>query len=79
MNDTKMYPTEERARRKALIQFNNACQRCGRTAWSLTLEAKMELGPKRGDPSRKELVCGECAYKKDRQAADLARKRRRSA
>ncbi len=78
MTKPSRYSPEERERRKALVVCNNTCARCDRTAWSLALEALMELRPKRGDPFRKELVCGPCCYEQDRRAADAAKKQRRA-
>lgn len=67
--------TPEQERSAALIAANNECARCGIVAWSRQLEASMELRPKRGNPDRKELVCGSCCAKQDAKKS----KRRRAA
>lgn len=79
MTAEAMYTPEERERRKALIQFNNGCARCSRVAWSLSLEARMQLRSKRNDPTRKELLCGECCAADDAKKPRPKRKRRRAA
>lgn len=73
-----MYSDEERERRKALIACNNECARCGGVAWRLSLEAEMQLRPKRNDPRLKELVCGECCRKQDAATTRQARRERRA-
>ena len=67
MTRRSMYAPEERERRKALIEFNNECQRakCHRVAWSYAEEAQMQLRPKRNDPSQMQLVCGQCCATED--------------
>lgn len=62
-----MYPSDERDRRKALIESNNTCARCGHVAWSLQLEAAMELRQTRRDPRKTEIVCGSCAEKAEQK------------
>lgn len=51
--------------------FNNTCARCERVAWTLTLEALMQLRPKRNDPAKKDLMCGECCAKQDAKPIDV--------
>lgn len=62
------YTPEERERRRALMVNNNTCQRCDRTAYTLSREALMQLRPKRSNPDKKELLCGECCAKGDAKA-----------
>lgn len=64
------YSIEERERRKALLISNNACSRCDAVAWSLSLEAQMQLRPRRSDPTQKELLCGQCCRRQDAKAID---------
>jgi len=72
-----MYTPEERERRKALLKYDNVCARCKRAAWSLSLEAAMQLRPKWKDPEKKELVCGECCKASDAAAVKKAQKKER--
>lgn len=60
-----MTPEQEAERMAAIIAVNNTCQRCGLVAWSRQLEAALQLRPKRGNPDRKEVVCGQCCAKQD--------------
>jgi hypothetical protein len=79
MTSESMYTNEERERRLALIRTGNTCAYCNRVAWSLSLEALMQLRPKRNDPDQKELLCGECCAATDAKRPGPKRKRRRRA
>jgi hypothetical protein len=79
MTPEAMYTPEEHERRRALIQFNNTCAQCNNVAWSLSLEAAMQLRPKRSDPKRKELLCGGCCAADDPKKPGPKRKCRRVA
>jgi hypothetical protein len=63
----EMTPAKKAERRKAIVAVNNTCQRCGSVAWSRQFEAGLELRPKCGDPTKMEVVCGECCKIERRQ------------
>lgn len=79
MTPEAMYEPEERERRLALIRSGNTCASCNGVAWSLSLEALMELRPKRSDPTQTELLCGGCIAADDAKKPRPKRKRRRAA
>ena len=58
-------PEQEAERMAAIIAVDNECERCGSVAWSRQLEAALHLRPKRGNPDRKEVVCGQCRSKQE--------------
>lgn len=74
MTGKPIYNPTERARRKALIESGNECGRCGKVAWSLSLEAQMQLQPKCGRPKLRELVCGDCRRKEDAKPEKLSKR-----
>lgn len=79
MTPEAMYTPNERERRKALILSGNTCSSRNRVAWSLSMEALMQLRPKRRDPTHKELLFGACCAADDARKPRPRRKRRRTA
>ena len=74
MTGNPIYNPGEWARRKALIESGNECGRSGKVAWSLSLEAQIQLQPKCGRPQLRELVCGECRRKDDPKPEKLSKR-----